>query len=169
MLNGLLERILARAAQLSVSYDQLEGAAGIGLDSLTDVRETEDLQKVFESLSVLLKVDRSWLLTGLGFVEGESPQLEHLACAFTFTEGISDEALLMVASAEGLAVAEQLAAFGPERLDAAQKLGLSVAEKLGYRAAESLGTAIAEKLGILPSDLPGLRTIERLSGAERLR
>lgn len=81
----LADRLKARARQLGLTAAQIAEIAGVNLSFVYDIfrgkSENPNLERL-DRLAGALKVERNWLLHGLGEVEGESPILENPDLAF---------------------------------------------------------------------------------------
>jgi len=81
----LADRLKARARQLGLTAAQIAEIAGVNRSFVYDIfrgkSENPNLERL-DRLAGALKVERNWLLHGLGEVEGESPILENPDLAF---------------------------------------------------------------------------------------
>jgi phage repressor protein C with HTH and peptisase S24 domain len=79
MPTSLADRLRARCEQLSLNAGQVADLAGINRSFVYDIMrgrsEHPNLERL-ERVAEVLKVERRWLLHGLGEVEGDSPILE---------------------------------------------------------------------------------------------
>jgi phage repressor protein C with HTH and peptisase S24 domain len=82
---SLADRVKARAQQLGLTAAQVAEIAGVNRSFIYDIirskSENPNLQRL-DQIASALKVERNWLLHGLGEVEGESPILENPDHAF---------------------------------------------------------------------------------------
>jgi phage repressor protein C with HTH and peptisase S24 domain len=85
MRHTLPERLKARSLQLGITAAQVAEIAGVNRSFIYDIlrgrSENPNLEKL-ERVAHALKVERNWLLHGLGEVEGESPIMENPDEAF---------------------------------------------------------------------------------------
>ena len=79
----LADRVKARAQQLGLTAAQVAEIAGVNRSFIYDIirskSENPNLQRL-DQIAGALKVERNWLLHGLGEVEGDSPILENPDC-----------------------------------------------------------------------------------------
>ena len=82
---SLADRIKARSQQLGLTAAQVAEIAGVNRSFIYDIirgkSENPNLQRL-EQIASALKVERNWLLHGLGEVDGVSPILENPDLAF---------------------------------------------------------------------------------------
>ena len=82
---SLADRVKARAQQLGLTAAQVAEIAGVNRSFIYDIirskSENPNLQRL-DQIAGALKVERNWLLHGLGEVEGDSPILENPDHAF---------------------------------------------------------------------------------------
>ena len=82
---SLADRVKARSQQLGLTAAQVAEIAGVNRSFIYDIirgkSENPNLQRL-DQIASALKVERNWLLHGLGEVEGESPILENPDFAF---------------------------------------------------------------------------------------
>ena len=82
---SLADRIKARARQLGLTAAQIAEIAGVNRSFVYDIirgkSENPNLDRL-DRLAGALKVERNWLLHGMGEVEGESPIIENPDLAF---------------------------------------------------------------------------------------
>lgn len=85
MPHTLAERLKARARQLGLTAGQVAELAGINRSFVYDIMrgrsENPNLARL-DQVAEAIKVDRNWLLYGMGDVEGESPIIENPAESF---------------------------------------------------------------------------------------
>ena len=85
MPHTLAERLKARARQLGLTAGQVAEMAGINRSFVYDIMrgrsENPNLARL-DQVAEAIKVDRNWLLYGMGDVEGESPIIENPAESF---------------------------------------------------------------------------------------
>lgn len=77
---SIADRLKARARQLGINAAQVAKLAGVNRSFVYDIMRGRSENPSLERLQLVadaLKVDRNWLLHGLGSVEGESPIIEH--------------------------------------------------------------------------------------------
>lgn len=82
---SLADRLRARTQQLGLTPAQIAEMAGLNRSFVYDIlrgrSENPNLERLAQ-LAYVLKVERNWLLHGLGEVEGESPIIENPDLAF---------------------------------------------------------------------------------------
>ena len=85
MQQSMADRLRARCQQLGLSTVQVGELAGVNRTFVYDIMrgrsERPNLEKL-QRIAEVLKVERKWLLHGIGEVEGESPILENPENAF---------------------------------------------------------------------------------------
>ena len=82
---SMADRLRARARQLGLNARQVADLAGINRSFVYDIMRGRSENPNLEKLSTVadvIKVERNWLLHGLGDVEGESPIVENPDEAF---------------------------------------------------------------------------------------
>jgi phage repressor protein C with HTH and peptisase S24 domain len=104
MRTSLADRLKARCEQLGMNAGQVAELAGINRSFVYDIMrgrsEHPNLERL-ERVAKVLKVERRWLMHGLGDVEGEAPILEDAEEAFVAISSVA-----VTASMGGGAVVE---------------------------------------------------------------
>jgi phage repressor protein C with HTH and peptisase S24 domain len=104
MPTSLADRLRARCEQLGMNAGQVAELAGINRSFVYDIMrgrsEHPNLERL-ERVAKVLKVERRWLMHGLGDVEGETPILENAEEAFVAISSVT-----VTASMGGGAVVE---------------------------------------------------------------
>jgi phage repressor protein C with HTH and peptisase S24 domain len=104
MRTSMAERLKARCEQLGMNAGQVAELAGINRSFVYDIMrgrsEHPNLERL-ERVAKVLKVERRWLMHGLGDVEGEAPILENAEEAFVAISSVA-----VTASMGGGAVVE---------------------------------------------------------------
>ena len=104
MRTSMADRLKARCEQLGMNAGQVAELAGINRSFVYDIMrgrsEHPNLERL-ERVAKVLKVERRWLMHGLGDVEGEAPILENAEEAFVAISSVA-----VTASMGGGAVVE---------------------------------------------------------------
>lgn len=92
MSHSLSDRLKARSKQLGLTAAQIGEIAGVNRSFVYDIlrgrSENPNLEKL-DRLARALKVDRNWLLHGMGDVEGEAPIVDNPDDAFVAVPYVS--------------------------------------------------------------------------------
>jgi phage repressor protein C with HTH and peptisase S24 domain len=92
MRTSLADRLKARCEQLGMNAGQVAELAGINRSFVYDIMrgrsEHPNLERL-EHVAKVLKVERRWLMHGLGDVEGEAPILENAEEAFVAISSVA--------------------------------------------------------------------------------